>query len=664
MVNNMKKLLIIVFFIIFPMFVYADSCDIENISVSNITLSNKTEGVIEKSKPVINGKSITLDLSMSEINDKVEYKLTVYNKSNEDYELNNLSVNSEYIDYKIETSDNNNKIKSKSEKEIYLIIEYKNEVPEESFVNNKYNDYKNLVISLSNEEESIINPKTGYNILFFIFLALASILFLILINKKESIKLFLIFTILLTPLAVKSLCKIDIGFTSNIEIKESKKIYLMGNNSTTFLRTNVLKADVEKITFVNSIGEHKLSDENCFDVSRDEDGSVLAWVTDTDSNSKYEVAIGSDSKIYLSNGKMLFSALTGVTSITGFDNVDTSKVTDMTFMFNQCSNLTSLDLSSFNTTNVDSFTGMFLYCKSLVSLNLSNFDTSNATKMSRMFSHCSSLTSLDLSSFNTSNVKSMSIMFSGCSSLTNLDLSNFDTSKATSMSYMFDDCSNLTSLDLSSFNTSNVKSMSEMFANCSSLTSLDLSSFDTSNVTDMGWMFDDCLKLISLDLSSFNTSKVTTMKAMFQNCNNLISLNVSSFDTSSVTDMGWMFAFCNNLKELDVTSFDTSKVTDMTQMFYSLASITSLDVSSFDTSNVTSMGYMFNRCWSIKTIYASEKFVTTKVENSIYMFLHDEYLVGGAGTTFGGPDKSNHEYAHIDGGVDNPGYFTLKSDEG
>lgn len=50
-----------------------------------------------------------------------------------------------------------------------------------------------------------------------------------------------------------------------------------------------------------------------------------------------------------------------------------------------------------------------------------------------MFNACSSLTALDLSSFNTSNVNDMSRMFSSCSGLTELDLSLFDTGQVTSM---------------------------------------------------------------------------------------------------------------------------------------------------------------------------------------------------------------------------------------
>ena len=84
---------------------------------------------------------------------------------------------------------------------------------------------------------------------------------------------------------------------------------------------------------------------------------------------------------------------------------------------------------------------------------LSYLNTSAVTDMSYMFYDCSGLTSLDLSSFSTSKVTKMSYMFEDCSSLTSLDLSSFNTSKVTNMSYMFDGCSGLKSLDLSYFNT-------------------------------------------------------------------------------------------------------------------------------------------------------------------------------------------------------------------
>ena len=76
----------------------------------------------------------------------------------------------------------------------------------------------------------------------------------------------------------------------------------------------------------------------------------------------------------------------------------------------------------------------------------SDIDTSKVTNMDRMFNSCSRLTSLDLSSFNTSNVTNMSRMFSGCSKLTTLNLSSWNTSNVTNMGDMFYDCGSLTNV--------------------------------------------------------------------------------------------------------------------------------------------------------------------------------------------------------------------------
>ena len=127
-----------------------------------------------------------------------------------------------------------------------------------------------------------------------------------------------------------------------------------------------------------------------------------------------------------------------------------------------------------------------------------DFDTSAVTNMSYMFSDCSGLKSLDLSNFNTSSVTDMGGMFSDCSGLTSLDVTNFNTSSVTDMVGMFSDCSGLTSLDLSNFNTSSVTRMDRMFSECRSITSLDVSNFDTSAVTDISDMFLLCNSLISI----------------------------------------------------------------------------------------------------------------------------------------------------------------------
>ena len=159
---------------------------------------------------------------------------------------------------------------------------------------------------------------------------------------------------------------------------------------------------------------------------------------------------------------------------------------------------------------------------------------------------------------------------------------------------------------------------------------LNVSNFNTSNVADMSAMFY-LSQATTLDLSNFNTSKVTNMSSMFSG-SQATTLDVSNFDTSNVTDMGYMFNY---------------------------SQATTLDVSNFDTSKVTNMSSMFRNASNLKTIYVSNKFVTTAVTSSNRMFSDCTKLIGGNGTKY----NSSHvdkAYAHIDGGTSNPGYFTLK----
>lgn len=132
-----------------------------------------------------------------------------------------------------------------------------------------------------------------------------------------------------------------------------------------------------------------------------------------------------------------FSNYTGTELNQEIDNLDTSNLTSMASMFQQSSNLTTLDLSKFNTSQVNNMSNMFYLSSKIVSLDVSNFDTSKVTNMSQMFSQCSSLTSLDLSSFVTSKVTNMQAIFYSCKSLQKLDIRNFDFSLVSTYGNMF-----------------------------------------------------------------------------------------------------------------------------------------------------------------------------------------------------------------------------------
>ena len=144
------------------------------------------------------------------------------------------------------------------------------------------------------------------------------------------------------------------------------------------------------------------------------------------------------------------SMFSNCNSLTGLNvsEFDTSNVTSMSGMFNECKGLMSLDVSNFNTKNVTRMSSMFNGCSGLTSLDVSNLNTSNVTSMYFMFGGCSGLTSLDVSDFNTSNVTNMANMFDSCRSLTTIYVTEYDsttgkgwtTEKVTNSSMMFSYC--------------------------------------------------------------------------------------------------------------------------------------------------------------------------------------------------------------------------------
>ena len=149
------------------------------------------------------------------------------------------------------------------------------------------------------------------------------------------------------------------------------------------------------------------------------------------------------------------------------------------------------------------------------------------TDCSFMFYGCKNITNIDLSLFNTQNVTNMIGMFNGCCNLTNVDLSSFNTQNVTNMASMFNGCDNLINIDLTTFNTQNVTNMVGMFTGCYKLTNIDLSSFNTQNVTNMASMFNRCSSLINIDLSTFDIKKVINFSLMFNRCNKLKEMKIN-----------------------------------------------------------------------------------------------------------------------------------------
>ena len=121
------------------------------------------------------------------------------------------------------------------------------------------------------------------------------------------------------------------------------------------------------------------------------------------------------------------------------------KPIDTSFWFYYCTTLKTIEHMDFlNTANVTNMRYMFKECLQLTSLDVSKFDTQNVTNMDRMFMNCEKLTSLDVASFNTTSVSNMSCMFLNCKALTTIYCNDDWNRKVVKESTdMFKNCSNL-----------------------------------------------------------------------------------------------------------------------------------------------------------------------------------------------------------------------------
>ena len=122
-----------------------------------------------------------------------------------------------------------------------------------------------------------------------------------------------------------------------------------------------------------------------------------------------------------------FFSCSNLTTIEGIEYLNTAKVTNMNYMFDNCESLKSLDLTKFNTENVTSMKFMFEACTTLTSLDVSNFNTAKVTDVNYMFSNCSALTTIYASdNFVTDQVTYGNYMFNGCEKLKDYDGSKTD----------------------------------------------------------------------------------------------------------------------------------------------------------------------------------------------------------------------------------------------
>ena len=358
-------------------------------------------------------------------------------------------------------------------------------------------------------------------------------------------------------------------------------------------------------------------------------------------------------------------------SIEGIENLNTSEVTNMNYMFNGTGNLKSLDVTHFNTEKVTKMAYMFYGCSSLESIDVSGFNTSEVTSMNNMFGYCNALTELDIRNFNTAKVESINDPFEECKKLKSMKVGsgfNLDHYNKTNTSSTF---SNVKDLEILTPDAETQKIVRRAFVDKlgfvedtkgrivvegsqiaqivwtdgnKTLTFMykypykEGDKYNGMKVTKV-WKGNDVLKsgvytsggktgtvwsfynpqTVVFD-ESFADMQPTTTSYWFANCSALTTIQgMENLNTSKVTSMASMFNGCSSLKSLNLSKFNVGEVTTMSRMFQGCSALGSLSLSSFDPRKVTTTERMFSECRGLTSITFGT-FNTVSLTNTSFMF--------------------------------------------
>ena len=475
---------------------------------------------------------------------------------------------------------------------------------------------------------------------------------------------------------------------------EKNKVYAKGdwNHAFSGYTTNLKHVDLSHVdtsgvTNMNSLflGSHDLQSVNfrgC-DLSNVTDTSYMfAWASDTIKDVNLDNTKGVTREIL--DEYVIAARHTNKTNL-DLSHINLSpNTTDLNNLFANMPNVESIDLTGWQTGNVKNMNSMFKNDTKLTTIKgFENLDTSHVTNMSGMFSNDTSLKSFKLSVLNISHVTDMSNMFSGDSNLESLDLSGLDLSKVTHTDNMFDGAggkiksvnitntksiprsildiylkalsnAGTTTIDLSGINLSPSISFNRLFYNMPNLESVNLSGLDISHVTDMSGMFYNDTSLKSVNLSGLDISHITNMSDMFVGDENLESLDLSGLDLSNVTNTSLMFGWAgSNMKDVNldntkgvtreildeyvIAARNTNKknldlnldlhhitlspnTTDLNNLFANMPDVESIDLTGWQTDNVKNMNSMFKNDPKLTTIKGLENWNTKNVTDMSNMF--------------------------------------------
>lgn len=345
----------------------------------------------------------------------------------------------------------------------------------------------------------------------------------------------------------------------------------------------------------------------------------------------------------------------------------TDNITDMSYMFCDCTSLESIpDISKWDTSNVTNINALFRDCTSLVSLDLHNLDFSSAIYCEGLFFNCSSLTTLNISGWKTDSLQYMAYFCYGCSSLKEVDLTSINTSKAINLCCVFQECTSLEKVDISTWNTASAQYTYRNFTNvpqsCLVYYNSNLWTLPTSG-TGFDVTFIDVNYRVEYTIEPANdTDVISTVRTYsieipgygtYSDYSNIYIPNADEeftfrlflkdgteshdIDNTLAKDVERICAyypvnteriqFCgmgagpdyvHRLK--DIKYIKTDNFTSLNTFLYYCNHLESLDVSNWNTSNITELNFVFTCCESLRKIDGLETWDVSKVTDMDSVF--------------------------------------------
>lgn len=319
-----------------------------------------------------------------------------------------------------------------------------------------------------------------------------------------------------------------------------------------------------------------------------------------------------------------------LTNITGMDNVDTYRTTNMKDMFKNCIAMTQFNMPHLIKDKCQTTEGMFDGCYFATHFDFSSCDSSGVKNMSRMFCDVGAQ-EIDLSGLDFDSVTVADEMFAGdqyyynhklkkitldgkssdsasgsfvlsmpkCTSAKKMFAKNYSLTtfngklllpSCTDFSSGFNDCYYLKSIDLSNSNFDKCNKFAGMFDSCINLTKIRMDGVDLDSATSLGFLSLNSVN--ELYMTGAKLSSVSSLEGWYQQ-KSIEKIVFSDCKLDSCLSTKNMFYACTNLNSIDMSGFETPVCTDMNSMFNYCLSVTSIDVSGWDTHSVQDMSYMF-----------------------------------------------------------------------